>query len=113
MGQELAQLDMYLECRSVIGFSGRREIGAEESLGEFRGAVGICEDAGGVDEGWASATVGSDACLESVGHLVRLVVALVKVAEVNVGLWCSSGRDSVGELCLRDSILLFLFGDKG
>jgi hypothetical protein len=97
MGEELTQLDVHLECRGVVGFGGGGEISAQECLGEFRRAVGICENAGGVDEGWTSATVASDARLESVDHLVGLVVALVEVAKVNVGLGSSSGSDSVAE----------------
>jgi len=36
----------------------RREIGAEKGRGEFRGPVGVGENAGSVDEGWAFAAVG-------------------------------------------------------
>src|SRR5438094_672776 len=36
--QELAQLDVNFECRGVVGFGGGGEIGAQESLGELRGA---------------------------------------------------------------------------
>ena len=70
MREEIAQLDVHLECGGVVGFGGGGEVGAEESLGEFRGPVGVGENACSVDERWAFAAVGSDARLESVDHLV-------------------------------------------
>jgi hypothetical protein len=110
--EEIAQLDVYLECRGFVGFAGGGEIGAEKGRGEFRGPVSVGENAGSVDEGWAFAAVSSDAGLESVDHLVGLVVAFVEVSEVDVGLGSFSGSDGVAELGLRESIFFFLFGDE-
>ena len=110
--EEIAQLDVHLECRGIVGFAGRGKVGAEEILGEFGGPVGVGENAGSVDEGRAFAAVGSDARLQSVDHLVGLVVAFVEVAEVDVGLGSFSGSDGVTELGLRDGIFFFLLGDE-
>jgi hypothetical protein len=112
MREEIAQLDVYLKCRGIISFGGGGEVGAKESLGEFRGPVGVRENAGSVDEGWAFAAIGSDARLESVDHLVGLVVAFVEVAEIDVRLGSFSGSDGVAELGFRDSVFFFLFGDE-
>ena len=74
--------------------------------------MGVGENAGGVDQGRTFAAVGSDAGLEGVDHLVGLVVALVEMAEVDVGLGSFSGGDGVAEFGLRDSVFFFLFGDE-
>ena len=95
MCEEIAQLEVHFECRGVIGFGRGGEVSAEKSLGEFRRAVGVCENAGCIDQGRAFAAVASNTGLESVDHLVGLVVALVEVAEVDVGLWSLSGSDGV------------------
>ena len=112
MREEIAQLEVHLECRGLVGFGGGGKVGAEKSRDEFRGPVGVGENAGSVDEGWAFAVVGSDAGLESVDHLVGLVVAFVEVAEVDIGLGSFSSSDGVAELGLRDRIFFFLFGDE-
>jgi hypothetical protein len=74
--------------------------------------VGVGENAGGVNEGWALTVVGSDTGLEGVEHLVRLIVALVELAEVDVGLGRFAGGDGVAELCLCDGIFFLLFSDE-
>jgi hypothetical protein len=112
MCEEIAELDVHLECRGVVGFGGGRKVGSEESLGEFRGAVGVGKNAGSVDEGWTFAVVGRDARLQGVDHLVGLVVAFVELAEVDVGLGSFSGGDGATEFGLRDSVFFFLFGDE-
>jgi hypothetical protein len=110
--EEIAKLDVYLECRGFVGFAGGGEVGAEKGSGEFRGPVSVGENAGSVDEGWAFAAIGSDAGLESVNHLVGLVVAFVEVAEVDVGLGSFSGSHGAAELGFRDGVFFSLFGDE-
>ena len=98
MREKIAELDMHFECRGIIGFAGGGEVSAEKILGEFRRVVCVREDAGRIDECRAFAAVGSDTGLESVDHLVGLMVALVEVAEVDVGVGSFSGSDGVAEL---------------
>jgi hypothetical protein len=112
MREEIAELEVHLECRGFVGFAGGGEVGAEKSRDEFRGPVGVGENAGSVDEGWSFAAVGSDAGLESVDHLVGLVVAFVEVAEIDVGLGSFSGSHGVAELGLRDRVFFFPLGDE-
>src|SRR5882724_4446985 len=100
---------MHFECGGIVGLSGGGEIGAEQSFSEFRRPVSIREYAGCVNEGRALAAVGSDARLESVDHLVRLVVALIEVAEIDIRLGGFAGSDCIAELGLSKSVFFFLF----
>src|SRR5260370_6204951 len=109
MREEIAQLDVYFECRGIVGFTGGGEVGAEERLGEFRGAVGVGKNAGSVDEGWTFAAVAGDARLQSVDHLVGLGVAFVEMAEGNVGLGSLFGNYGVTRPRLCDYVFFFLF----
>ena len=95
MREQITQLDVHLECRRIVGFGRGSEIGSKESLGEFRGAwasvrmLAASTRAGPLRR--SAAMPDWRAC----DHLVRLIVALVEMAEIDVGFGSFSGCNGV------------------
>src|ERR1700677_701637 len=74
--------------------------------------MGVGENTGGVDKCRTPSLACSNSGLKGFEHLIRLIMALVKMAKVEVSLRCFAVGDCAAELSLSDSEFFLSFGDE-
>src|SRR6185437_13408010 len=107
--QNVAELEIDLESRSVVRLCRGSKISAQEALRELRRRVHGCQNARCIDEGRIVDAVGANAGAEGLYCLVGLLLLLVKLAQVNIGGGRSACENSLLELRFSGrSILAFI-----
>ena len=110
--EQTAELEVDLEGGSGVRASGRGEVLAEESGGEAGVAVGVDEDAGGVDEDGAAELVEIDGGAGGDLGLRALPAACVEGAEVDPGAGRTAGGGTA-EFGLGRGHVVCFFSEQG
>ena len=110
--EQVAEFHAGFEGRSGVGLGVRGEIGAKDVLGDVCFCMKPGEDAGYIDEGRAVVAVDIDGVMEGFDRLIRLVAAVIEVAEIEpcVRMVCYGGSSL--EFALGGAVVVLFFGGE-